>query len=207
MPVIQHHKGNTLALAGTSSIIEVPPLAGLGLTCDSIPRLTPRAGQSCRPDGLILRDTQVSHIRATRSIAASMAGLVPRPCPTRSSRDARYCGRSRSSTVPYEVLARRAPSWQVSFLDRALRGPRATLAFVAGLVPRPCPTRSSRDVRHRGRSRSSTVPYEVLARRAALRQVSYLDRALRGPRATCGIAAGLVPRPCPTGDDTSAAPL
>ena len=98
-------------------------------------------------------------------------------------RDRRFCGRSRSSTVPYVVLARRSPLWQVSFLDRALRGPCATLAFVAGLVPRPCPTWSSRDARHCGRSRSSTVPYEVLARRAALRQVSCLDRALRGPRA------------------------
>ena len=51
-----------------------------------------------------------------------------------------YSGRSRASTVPYEIFARCAPLRQVSCLDRALRDLRAMRAVAAGLVPRPCPT-------------------------------------------------------------------
>ncbi len=129
---------------------------------------------------------------------AVVAGLVPRPCPTGSLRVARRCGRSRASTVPYRVLARRAPLRQVSYLDRALQGLRVARAVVAGLVPRPCPTGSLRGVRRCGRSRTSTVPYKVFARCTPSWQVSCLDRALQGPCAARAVVAGLVPRPCPT---------
>ncbi len=68
----------------------------------------------------------VAQTRSARTAYVLAAGIVPRPCPTRSSRFARLCGRSRSSTVPYKVFTLRAPSRQVSYLDRALRNPSPT---------------------------------------------------------------------------------
>ncbi len=95
--------------------------------------------------------------------------------PNARSSDDRYFAAQIGDACPWH------PGRQVSYLDRALRGLRAMCTIVAGLVPRPCPTRSSRDVHHRGRSRTSTVPYGISARYA--------------------VVAGLVPRPCPTQDD------
>ena len=62
---------------------------------------------------------------------------------TRSARTAYVsCGRYRTSTVPY-------------------RGLQASRVLRQDLGPRPCPTRSARFARLRGRSRTSTVPYAI----------------------------------------------
>ncbi len=113
-------------------------------------------------------------------------------------RDMRLRGRSRASTMPYEVFMHRAPIRQdahtqlrlcrtrpaLSPLGRQLLQPHgvspgdrpdipnpapcgrhtlyATCAFVAGLVPRPCPTESSCIARLYGRSRAQTVPSQLV---------------------------------------------
>ncbi len=97
---------------------------------------------------------------------------------TRVSWGARYCGRSRSSTVPYEG---RSAGLQQS---------------MAGLVPRPCPTgwrsgcRAGRGTRPATKANTLAgwpTSLEVedsnrdasLVGRGCLRQVSFLDHALR----------------------------
>ena len=120
----------------------------------------------------------------------SMAGLVPRPCPTK--------GRGTRPAAITRVAQACSSRWQVSFLDRALRG---GVAVVGQVEVRDLPRRRTRwpggsplwrwgtRIATRvswaagvcGRSRSSTMPYE--GRSAGLQQSM----------------AGLVPRPCPTG--------
>ena len=97
------------------------------------------------------------------------------------------CGRSR---VPYEISK---PPWP--------RGcPIHSGVFQAGTVA-PVPRRNGWGTD--GNPRGSPLPQSVFARHAPLRQVSYLDRALRNQQTSMAtqawtVAAGLVPRPCPT---------
>ncbi len=121
------------------------------------------------------------------------AGLVPRPCPTKSASRVAWVnlltrGVTACRQVAHVLLSFRNDNVVAEPCGVRLPGHGGTdedarWRSMAGLVPRPCPTRSD------GRSRASTMPYK------SRWQVSCLDHALQDQ------TAGLVARPCPTRSD------
>ncbi len=137
------------------------------------------------------------------------------PCPTRSARDARHRGRSRSSTVPYRGCQPGGMGQLVDPWSLASRRHHGQAGTVHDPNARSSDDRYCRCANRRrlpmatqdGRSRASTVPYEVLSATRAIAAGLVPRPALRGPRATRAIVAGLVPRPCPTNSGGSRKPV